>query len=75
MHASDDMRRQEAIILSFRLNNEFVIIYKAEFEKNQNEADSISKMSELLQKADKTVEDLSDVVDGCYKFRDEQKNK
>ncbi|XVJ67463.1 MAG: hypothetical protein HEQ40_15315 [Lacibacter sp.] len=73
-HASEDLRRQEAIILSFRLNNEFVKIYKAKFEKNQTEPLSISKMSEQLQKKDKTVEDLCDVVDACYKFKDEQKN-
>ncbi|MBX9784403.1 MAG: hypothetical protein K2X48_14020 [Chitinophagaceae bacterium] len=73
VHASDDMRRQEAVILSFRLNNEFVRIYKAKFEKNETEASAISKMTELLLQGAKTVEDLSDVVDACYKFRDEQK--
>lgn len=72
-HASADMRKQEAIILSFRLNNEFTRIYKAKFEKDEDEATSISKMSEVMQKENKTVEALCDVVDGCYKFKDEQK--
>lgn len=74
-HASDELRRQEAIILAFRLNNEFVGIYKATFETNKNEADSISAMSDLLQMGAKTVEELCDVVDACYKFSDERKNK
>lgn len=74
-HASDDIRRQEAIILSFRLNNEFVAVYKAGFEKNKNETDCISAMSNLLQEAAKTVDELCDVVDACYMFSDERKNK
>ncbi|HEX7903636.1 MAG TPA: hypothetical protein VF487_07140 [Chitinophagaceae bacterium] len=74
-HASEELRRQEAIILSFRLNNEFVKIYKAKFEKDESEASAISQMSELMQKGDKKVEELCDTVDACYKFKDEQKKQ
>lgn len=73
IHASEDLRRQEAIILSFRLNNEFVKIYKAKFETGETEASGISKMTEVLLKENKTVEDLCDTADSCYKFKDEQK--
>jgi hypothetical protein len=72
-NSSDDLRKQEATILSFRLNNEFVEIYKAKFEDGETEAGSIFKMTELMLKENKTVESLCDVVDACYKFRDEQK--
>jgi len=71
-NASDDLRRQEANILSFRFNNEFTEIYKAKFENEETASSAIFKMSEVLQKQDKKVEDLSDVVDSCYKFKDEQ---
>jgi|CXWJ01.1.fsa_nt_gi hypothetical protein len=72
-NSSDDLKKQETIILSFRLNNEFIEIYKAKFENDETEAGSIFKMSELMVKENKTVENLSDVVDACYKFKDEQK--
>ncbi len=72
-NSGDDLKKQDAIILSFRLNNEFVEIYKAKFENDETEASSISRMSELMIKENKTVESLCDVIDACYKFKDEQK--
>jgi hypothetical protein len=73
IHSSVDLRRQEAIILAFRLDNEFINIYKAKFENNETSATSISKMVEIMLKENKTVEDLSDKVDSCYKFKDERR--
>ena len=72
-NSGDDLRKQEANILSFRLNNEFTEIYKAKYENDETVSSSIFKMSELMTKETKTVENLCDVVDSCYKFKDEQK--
>lgn len=73
VNSSDDLRKQEANILSFRLNNKFTEIYKAKFEKDETIASSIFKMSEVMVDGNKKVEDLCDIVDSCYKFKDEQK--
>jgi hypothetical protein len=70
-HISADLLKQEALMLAFRLNDEFIEIYKATYEEDETDISSIAKMIGILIKADKTVEDLSDTVDGCYRFKDE----
>jgi hypothetical protein len=32
-------------------------------------------MTELMIQAEKTVEELSDIIDACYKFRDEKSSR
>ena len=71
-HASDDLRRQEAIILASRFDSQFIKAHRASYEKGVSRPESIAKMVEVMMQAKKTVEDLSDIIDDCYKFRDEK---
>ena len=70
-HASDDLRRTEALMLAYRLDNEFTRVYKAQYQGAESYESAISKMTEVLMREGETIETLSDVVDACYKFRDE----
>src|SRR4030095_3067722 len=71
-HASEDLRRQEAIILASRYDSQFINAHRATYEKNVSRPGSIASMVEIMMQGKKTVEDLSDIVDACYKFRDEK---
>lgn len=70
-HVSADLLRQDALMLAFRLNDEFIEIYKAVYEEDETDTSSIVKMIGILIKKDKTVEELSDTIDACYRFKDE----
>jgi hypothetical protein len=71
-HTSSQLRKQEAIILASRLDNEFTGVYWAEYEDEKSRATAIAEMVEVLLEADNTVETLSDNVNSNYKFLDEE---
>src|SRR5258705_11841633 len=74
-HASEDLRRQEAIILASRFDSQFIKAHRATYEKGVSRPERIATMLEVMMQGKKTVEDLSDIDDDCYKFRDEKKDK
>ncbi|HET9746736.1 MAG TPA: hypothetical protein VFP97_13565 [Chitinophagaceae bacterium] len=74
-HASEDLRRQEAIILASRFDSQFIKAHRARYEKDVSRPGSIAAMTELMMQAEKTVEELSDIIDACYKFRDEKRKR
>jgi hypothetical protein len=69
--ASDDLRRQEATMLAGLYDNRFTNIHLTQYVGDNNRQTCMAGMIDVLMQKDKTVEDLSDFIDSCYTFSDE----
>ncbi|OOQ61697.1 hypothetical protein BC343_01080 [Mucilaginibacter pedocola] len=66
--ASDDIHRAAAIMLSIRIDSEFVNVYLATYAEGKSKEDALDAISAVLQKAEKTITDLADEVSKNYIF-------
>ena len=73
-HASPELRRIDATVLAYRLDNEFTKIYKAGYEKDETVSSATLKLTHVLLMMRAPVASLSEVVNGCYQFNDEKNN-
>jgi hypothetical protein len=69
--ASDEMRRFQARTLAKQLDNFFRQIDGAKFESGATAVGAVSDMTEALLTAELTMADLAGVVDGGYRFWEE----
>lgn len=70
-HASAELRRIDATVLAYRLDNEFTKVYKGSYEKDITVSIATMKLVQVLMMIKATVSSLSEVVNACYKFNEE----
>lgn len=68
---SADMRREKAETHAALLDDMFTSLYRAVYEAEMNQTAAVAAMQTVLANKDKTVADLADVVDECFRFRGE----
>ena len=66
--SSSEQRRLDAMMLADQLDNIFRIARHAQYEKNIDRTQAMSRMLAILLEPKKMVKDLAEVVDVCYRF-------
>ena len=65
------MRTQKAETHAVLLDDMFTSIYRAAYEAKVDQAAAVAAMQQVLEDKAKTMADLADVVDECFRFRGE----
>jgi hypothetical protein len=66
--STDDLRNVQANTLAVQMDNIFIMITGAEYEKSRKKQKAVKDIVDTLLIADKTIADLAAVNDDNYKF-------
>lgn len=69
---SSNMRSKKARKHALMLNDVFINLNRASYERGIDPESAINEMQNILMDRQKTMKDLGDIVDGCFKFRGEK---
>lgn len=73
--ASADMRKLQATTIANQMDNIFRLIRRATYEEGVTREKAVSDMVNIMANEDKTVSDLSEVIDTDYLFWGEEKDE